>query len=324
MKKIKIIELFGGIGAIRKAFINLRIPHKVIDYVEIDANAVKSYNALYKECYDPQSVVDYHAPNKQVDLLMHGSPCQDFSLIGQQKGGLKGSGTRSSLLYETVRIIDEMKHKPYCVLWENVTGVLNNKMKPSFDHYLEEMERIGYTNSFEVLNAMEFGIPQTRKRVFVISLLDNRKFNFDNLIKTPAKHINHFLERRDLDLYKVTQPSMLKVINSPLNELESRNFKQSLFIIDDHCKTITTKQMRIPNSGVVPLKEGGFRYLTELECLRLMGFSTLDYIKLRETHPSRKGCTSTILYRQAGNSIVVPILESIVMELLKILRDERG
>ena len=112
MNKVKILELFGGIGAIRKAFINLKIPYEVVDYVEIDKACVKSYNALYGENYKLKSVVGYKAPNEKIDLIMHGSPCQDFSRIGKKQGGVKNSGTRSSLLFETIRIIKEMKDKP--------------------------------------------------------------------------------------------------------------------------------------------------------------------------------------------------------------------
>lgn len=89
MNKVKILELFGGIGAIRKAFINLKIPYEVVDYVEIDKACVKSYNALFGESYKPKSVVGYKAPNENIDLIMHGSPCQDFSRIGKKAGRSK-------------------------------------------------------------------------------------------------------------------------------------------------------------------------------------------------------------------------------------------
>ena len=139
MNKVKILELFGGIGAIRKAFINLKISYEVVDYVEIDKACVKSYNALYGEAYKPKSVVGYKAPNEKIDLIMHGSPCQDFSRIGKKQGGVKNSGTRSSLLFETIRIIKEMKDKPKWIIWENVKGVLDRNMRDSFFIYLKEL-----------------------------------------------------------------------------------------------------------------------------------------------------------------------------------------
>ena len=86
--KLNIVELFGGIGAIRKALIKAKITHKVVDYVEIDKNCVKSYNALYNEEYEPKSVIGYRLPNEKVDILMHGSPCQDFSRAGLKLGDI--------------------------------------------------------------------------------------------------------------------------------------------------------------------------------------------------------------------------------------------
>ena len=97
---MKILELFGGIGSPRKALINLGIEHKCIDYVEIDKDAVKSYNAIFSETFKPQDILNWNK-DVQVDMIFHGSPCQDFSLAGTNMGGDYGSGTRSSLLYET-------------------------------------------------------------------------------------------------------------------------------------------------------------------------------------------------------------------------------
>ena len=79
--ELNVLELFGGIGAIRKALIRQKISHKTVDYVEIDKNCVKSYNALYGEEFEPKSIVDYHPPDERIDLLMHGSPCQDIIRI---------------------------------------------------------------------------------------------------------------------------------------------------------------------------------------------------------------------------------------------------
>lgn len=114
---IQILELFGGIGSPRCALRNIGIPVKAIDYVEIDEKAVRSYNAMFADelPYKTQSVVGW---NLKPDILIHGSPCQDFSIAGHQgkakaedgrinrgKGADKGSGTRSSLMWETIHII---------------------------------------------------------------------------------------------------------------------------------------------------------------------------------------------------------------------------
>lgn len=183
---IKILELFGGIGAPRKALLNLGYPHKAIDYVEIDEKSVRTYNALYDHLHKPQSVVGW---NLKPDILVHGSPCQDFSRAGKRLGGNDEDKTRSSLMWETIRIIENMgKWKPKVVIWENVKGVLAKDMIHSFKKYFVEMEQLGYTNSYQVLDARDFGIPQKRERVFVISMLNGHWFNFDTLrAKTDEK-----------------------------------------------------------------------------------------------------------------------------------------
>lgn len=112
----------------------------------------------------------------KIDLLFHGSPCQDFSLAGKQAGGDKDSGTRSSLMYETIRIVEKLK--PKYVIWENVKNLLSKKHRHNFDAYLETMEQLGYTNYYQVLNAKDYGIPQNRERVFTISILGDENYKF--------------------------------------------------------------------------------------------------------------------------------------------------
>lgn len=311
MNKVKILELFGGIGAIRKAFINLKIPYEVVDYVEIDKACVKSYNALYGEDYKPKSVVGYKAPNEKIDLIMHGSPCQDFSRIGKKQGGVKNSGTRSSLLFETIRIIKEMKEKPKWIIWENVKGVLDRNMRDSFFIYLKELENLGYESKYEILNAMDFGIPQKRERIFVVSYLGANNFSFNKLERKETRPLSEFLEKNVSELYTMTQPYMLKFLNKGIDN----SFRGRLKVIKDFSYTISTKQMRVPNSGIIDIGNGKYRYLTERECLRLMGFDDSDIDKLEEAHPRRKNCTSSKLYKQAGNSIVVDILMAIIKEI---------
>lgn len=313
--ELNVLELFGGIGAIKKALIRQKIPHKTIDYVELDKNCVKSYNALYDEEFEPKSIVDFHPTDKKIDLLMHGSPCQDFSRSGLKQGGTKGSGTRSSLLFETIRIIEEMNIKPKVVLWENVKGVLDRNLRASFFHYLKEMERLGYESKYEILNAMDFGIPQKRERIFVVNILENNPFDFVKLEKTQARDISEFLEKDTSNIYEVRQESMLRYIRG---EPKNNNFRGRLKVIDKFAYTISTKQVRIPNSGIIDLGNGKYRYLTERECFRLMGFDDEDFNKLKAIYPGRKGKLSSILYKQAGNSIVVNVLEAILKNIYHI------
>ena len=308
---IKILELFGGIGSPRKALINLGVPVKAIDYVEIDEKAVKSYNAIFSKDleYKTQSVVGY---NLKPDILIHGSPCQDFSIAGKQAGADEGSETRSSLMWETINIIKQMGvWKPRVVIWENVKNVLSKHMIHNFNRYLSEMEKLGYTNSFETLNSLDFGLPQRRERVFTISMLDGTKFDFDKLERKPLRNINDYLEDTKEEKYIVSQPSMIKKINS-----NDSSFSGRVPVIKDYCMTITTKQMRCPNSGVIDLGDGRYRYLTERECWRLQGYDDIDFEAALKVHPGKEGKLNGALYKQAGNSIPVPIFESIFKILI--------
>ena len=235
-ESIQILELFGGIGSPRCALRNLGIKTKAIDYVEIDENAVRSYNAMFESelPYTTQSVVGW---NLKPDILIHGSPCQDFSIAGHQKGAEEGSETRSSLMWETIHIIEQMgEWKPKYVIWENVKNVLSKHMRANFDRYISEMARMGYESNFEVLDAREFGLPQARERVFTISVLNGGKFEFKDLIRTPMRNIEEFLiDNKEVpDVYNVTQPSVLNVIGK-------KGIKRAT-VIQDYAFTITTRQ----------------------------------------------------------------------------------
>lgn len=303
---IKILELFGGIGSPRCALRNIGIPTKSIDYVEIDEKAVASYNAMFKNDlkYKTQSVVGW---DLKPDILVHGSPCQDFSIAGHQRGADEGSETRSSLMWETIHIIQNMgEWKPRYVIWENVKNVTSKHMRANFNRYLNEMEKLGYTNSYKLLNARNFGLPQARERVFTISTLGDEAFSFDDLVTTePASNLCDYLEKNVDSVYDVTQPSVLNTIG--------HNGIKRATVIKDYAYTITTRQDRTP-AQIIEKPDGGYRYLTELECWRLQGYSDDDY-KAAATAQKRVGRYTMALYKQAGNSIPVPIFESIFKKI---------
>lgn len=308
---IKTLELFGGIGSPRVAFRNIGVPIKAIDYVEIDEKAVRSYNSMFRNDleYKAQSVVGY---NLKPNILIHGSPCQSFSIAGLQEGADKGTGTASSLMWETINIVQQMgEWKSEVVIWENVKNVLSKHMRHNFNLYLDEMEKLGYTSNYEVLNAMDFGLPQNRERVFTVSCLDGTFFNFNTLERKSMRSISEFLEDTQEEKYIVSQPSMLKKI-----ECKDSNFGGRVQVIKNYCTTITTKQMRCPNSGVIDLGDGRYRYLTERECWRLQGYSDADFEAALKVHAGKEGKLNGALYKQAGNSIPVPILESIFKQII--------
>lgn len=307
-KTVKILELFGGIGSPRVALRNLGIPTKAIDYVEIDEKAVRSYNAMFADdlSYKTQSVVGW---NLKPDILIHGSPCQDVSIAGHQKGADEGSETRSSLMWETIHIIEQMGDwKPKVVIWENVKNIRSKSMINNHNRYMDEMKKMGYSSSFALLDARDFGLPQARQRYFTISQIGTEKFDFSNLIKTPMKNINDFLIDNDMvpSVYDVTQPSVYNCIGK-------KGIRRAT-VIKDYAYTITTRQDRTP-AQVIDCGGGRYRYLTELECWRLNGYSDEDYENAASVH-DRVGRYRMALYKQAGNSIAVPIFESIFRAIL--------
>lgn len=176
---MKVLELFAGIGACSKALKNLGIKVDHADVVEIDKYAIKSFNAVHNTNYEPQDITEWNKKIDDIDLIMHGSPCQDFSLAGKQAGADEGSGTRSSLMYETIRIVKSLK--PKYVVWENVKNVLSKKHKHNFDNYIQALNELGYNSYYQVLNAKDYGIPQNRERVFTVSIrkdIDKGNFEF--------------------------------------------------------------------------------------------------------------------------------------------------
>lgn len=198
MAPIKVLELFSGIGACSKALTNLGIEHEIVDSVEIDKYAIKSFNALHGTNFEPQDITTWDK-DIQCDLIMHGSPCQDFSVAGKNAGGDKGSGTRSSLMYETLRIVEKLK--PKYVIWENVKNLLSKKHRHNFDAYLVAMEKLGYNSYYQVLNAKNYGVPQNRERVFTVSIRNDGKFDSYFLFPEPIPlemKLKDVLER-DLD-----------------------------------------------------------------------------------------------------------------------------
>ena len=164
---IRVLELFAGIGACSKALTNLGIEHEIVDAVEIDKYAIKSFNAIHGTNFEPQDITKWNKDIK-ADLIMHGSPCQDFSVAGKNAGGDEGSGTRSSLLYEALRIVE--RTQPDIVIWENVKNLLSKRHKHNHDAYIQRMSDMGYDSITQVLNAKDYGIPQNRERVFTLSI----------------------------------------------------------------------------------------------------------------------------------------------------------
>ena len=292
------------------------IEHKSIDYVEWAENRVKAYNAMFPFKYNPQDIRGW---NLKPDLLVHGSPCQDNSAanLNDDKG-------RSKLMLETIRIIREMGDwRPKFVIWENVRGALFKAKRPIFNEYLKEMEALGYTNSYHVLNAMDFGIPQTRERVFCVSVLGDEVFDFGRLQHKPLRPMSDFKqaddEIEDIEKYVVKIPSMLNRIKdlATPEQIEANKMKfRYIETIVNVCNTITERPDRCPSAGVFKMADGRFRYPTEREWWRLMDFDDEVFNLMLQEFPSKPGKRNATLYALAGNSIVVSVIGAIIDLLL--------
>ena len=245
---LKVLELFSGIGACSKALTNLGIEHEIVDSVEIDKYAVQSFNAVHGTNFEPQDITKWDK-DIEADLIMHGSPCQDFSVAGKNAGGDKGSGTRSSLMYETLRIVEKVK--PKYVIWENVKNLLSKKHRHNFDAYLEAMEKLGYHSQYQVLNAKDYGVPQNRERVFTVSIRNDLDVDF----KFPEPQeltirLKDVLEPQVDEKYYLSdeQVSKIKLWEDRQKE-NGRGFRFNTHDGDDIATTMTTSADRPSTSN---------------------------------------------------------------------------
>jgi len=167
---IRVFEAFAGIGTQRMALRNLGIDHEVVAIAEIDKYAINSYEAIHGEVNNLGDISKVKAEDiPDHDLFTYSFPCQDISVAGKGEGFSKDSGTRSSLLWETNRVIENKR--PKYLLMENVKNLVSKKFKDDYLAWLGHLEELGYTNYWEVLNAKDYGVPQNRERVFCVSIL---------------------------------------------------------------------------------------------------------------------------------------------------------
>ena len=170
---LRVFEAFAGYGSQSIALRNLGIEYEVVAISEIDKYAIKAYEAIHgstNNLGDISKIKVEDIPDH--DLFTYSFPCQDISVAGKTKGIVKGE-TRSGLLYECERIIEAKR--PKYLLLENVKNLVGKKFKPQFDEWLDYLESLGYANYWKVLNAKDYGVPQNRERVFVVSILGEHK-----------------------------------------------------------------------------------------------------------------------------------------------------
>jgi DNA (cytosine-5)-methyltransferase 1 len=323
---IALIELFAGIGSQTQALKNIGIEHKVIGISEIDKYAIKAYKQLHGEVNNFGDITKIESL-PYCDLLTYSFPCQDLSIVGKQ-AGIK-EGTRSGLLLEVDRLIDNMPIKPKYLLLENVKGLLQEKHLHSFHHWLNRLSQFGYVNYCDILNAKDCGIPQNRERVFVVSIRQDIKqwFNFPD--KQELKIFLFALLEKEVDnKYYVSENVKAHIFNKMKYNSLDENITQcqtarqyaswnGQYIIDYNFNRPVRKYKKYSpalklnsKTQCAVLQKEKIRRLTPLECFKLMGFKDEQFNKIKDISDSQ-------LYKLAGNSIVVNVLEAIFKQLFK-------
>lgn len=235
---MKVLSLFSGIGAFEKALDRLGIPYELVGYCEIDKYASKSYAAIHgvDESMNLGDItkIDEMALPKDIDLITYGFPCQDISLAGKQKGLFNedGTQTRSGLFFEALRIIEETQ--PRVAIAENVKNLTSKKFAEQFKIVLDSLEAAGYNNYWKVLNAKDYGIPQNRERVFIVSIrkdIDNGEFKFPEGFP---------LQLRLKDMLEDEVDEKYYISKKMIQYIENASFKQDANCIQDSdiCETL--------------------------------------------------------------------------------------
>lgn len=218
--KIRLLELCAGYGSQALALKNLGI-EVYSEIAEFDKYASQAYMQLHGETknYGDIYTID-ESKLPYFDMITYSTPCQDFSSAGKQAGGDKGSGTRSSLLWECERIIRAVK--PKFLLMENVKNLLSKKHCHNFNEWFKVLEDMGYTNYYKVLNAKDYGIPQNRERIFCVSILGGGQYLFPNP-KPLEKRLKDMLEPCVDEKYYLSADKVEKFANALNKKIENQD-----------------------------------------------------------------------------------------------------
>ena len=217
--KIRVFEAFAGYGSQSMALRRLGIDFEVVGISEIDKYAIQAYMAVHGDTpnYGDISNIEWESV-PDFDFLTYSFPCTDISTAGQQKGLAEGSGTRSSLLWECRKAIEAKR--PKYLLMENVKNLVSKKFTPYLKEWIIFLEGQGYSNYTKVLNAKDFGVPQNRERVFMVSILGEVSFHFPKPF-TLEKRLRDVLEKDVDESFYLSE----KVVNTLLARNEKNKAK---------------------------------------------------------------------------------------------------
>lgn len=338
--KVRLIELFAGIGSQAKSLERLRVDFEHYRVCEFDRFAVQSYNAIHCANFEPSDIrrwkgadLGIEDTDKYTYILAYSFPCTDLSVCGKMQGMSRNSGTRSGLLWEVERLLKETEKLPQVLLMENVPQVCGGQNISDFEEWLKFLESLGYANFYKILNAKDYGVPQNRERCYMVSLLGNYYYDFPKPKKL-EKTLFDYLEFNPK--YKLKEKTMTECQkkNAPLcairieNEIAktircggSMSFSKK-HNFDIYCVDIQTREdfmrMRRGQSKTILAQhdlfytvDGKEYYIySAKEKLLLMDFDAEDYKKM-----IKKGVSENKIAYQAGNSIVVAVLEAIFGQL---------
>lgn len=223
-KPIRLIEFFAGYGSQALALKELGANFEHYRVVEFDKYAVASYNAVHETDFEVTDIRDVKGSDleivdtdKYTYLLTYSFPCTDLSVAGKGLGMAKGSGTRSGLLWEVERILQELVDDgcdlPQVLLMENVPQVHGKKNMADFENWCKFLEGIGYTNFWEDMNAKHYGVAQNRNRTFMVSVLGNVKYEFPNPIPL-TRVMKDYLEDEAEEKYYINNEKAQKLITT--------------------------------------------------------------------------------------------------------------
>ena len=258
----KVLSLFSGIGAFEKALKNIGVDYDLVGYSEIDKYASKSYAVVHNvnesmNLGDITKINEKELP-KDIDLITYGYPCQDISLAGKQKGLFNedGSKTRSGLFFDALRIIEEIQ--PRVAIAENVKNLVGKKFKPQFDIILDSLDKAGYNNYWQVLNAKDYGIPQNRERVFIVSIrkdVDNG-FEFPKAVPLQLR-LKDMLDDEVDEKYYLSKEQIDRINNSNFMQ-EKKRLQEK-----DYVDTLLARDYKDPKCVAVEPKRIGGLFDTE-------------------------------------------------------------
>ena len=210
--KLKVIEFFAGIGAYHQALKELEIPHEIVGISEIDNQAISAYQELHGQV---NSLGDIREIKElpYADMWCYSFPCTDISMAGQMKGMRRNANTQSSLLWEIERLIESTKDKPKYLIMENVPTLVGKKFIGFFQIWLDYLDKLGYRNYWQCLNARNYGVAQNRDRVFMVSILGDESYIFPKHQRLTTK-LKDYLEDEVEDKYFISE-KLLKGFRTP-------------------------------------------------------------------------------------------------------------